>query len=387
MASESIGRSRAAGALTRGPGRMGGIVNCCTRGAAAITAKSGRGATIAPIDAGHEHMSVQLTDVAAPRAGTPEASYLPLDLRALRLESTVPFDLFILVGPQYVLYRSRDLPFESETLESLLSNQVQTLYVPADSSHELAEYFERHLSGIISDSSVPTAERARAVSQVAEMLAMETLRRPSKELAQRSIAMAEQLTTFVMGSADALTRLLHILGTGTTLEAHSANVSILAVAMAPQAPQLTMEVVAKLSLAGLMHDIGMALVPPEVMIKPTALTTSERDVVEQHPVTGAQMLMQMGAYPEGVPEAVRAHHERLDGTGYPDNLRGSQIPWLSRATAIAEVFDSLTSDQPYRARMTPFEALRVMQRDMRGKLDGQLIRDFIPRLIGDASES
>ena len=142
-----------------------------------------------------------------------------------------------------------------------------------------------------------------------------------------------------------------------------------------------MRAVGELATAGMFHDVGLGVVRPDILRKAAPLDADERKLIQEHPVTGEQMLRQSGAMSDDVLLAVRWHHERLDGSGYPDNLRGRSIPWMARAVAIAEVFDSLTSDQPYRQRLTPFEALRIMMNEMRGAFDASLLKRFVPMLL------
>jgi ribonuclease P protein subunit RPR2 len=97
----------------------------------------------------------------------------------------------------------------------------------------------------------------------------------------------------------------------------------------------------------LLHDIGKVAVPDAILYKPGQLTAEERAVMEQHPVTGSQIVSGIEFLGEAA-AVVRSHHERWDGRGYPDGLQGEQIPIAARVFAVADVLDALTSDRPYR---------------------------------------
>ena len=97
----------------------------------------------------------------------------------------------------------------------------------------------------------------------------------------------------------------------------------------------------------LLHDIGKVAIPDAILYKPGPLTESERALMSQHPVIGAQMVHGIDFLSSAV-EVVRSHHERWDGAGYPDGLAGEQIPLSARVFAVADVLDALTSDRPYR---------------------------------------
>jgi putative nucleotidyltransferase with HDIG domain len=98
---------------------------------------------------------------------------------------------------------------------------------------------------------------------------------------------------------------------------------------------------------GLLHDIGKIAIPAAILNKAGALTDQELAIIQQHPSTGARILSPIGAYRDTIP-IVLSHHERLDGSGYPEALVGDQIPLLARVAAVADVYDALSSPRPYR---------------------------------------
>lgn len=116
---------------------------------------------------------------------------------------------------------------------------------------------------------------------------------------------------------------------------------------------------------GLVHDVGKLTIPNHILNKPGKLTEEERAVIEKHPVTGYNLCSRLGFLQEEL-SVIRSHHERWDGTGYPDQLAGEDIPYLARITAIADVYDALTSTRSYRAAMTHEEALQHLA-EQRGK--------------------
>jgi HD-GYP domain len=113
-------------------------------------------------------------------------------------------------------------------------------------------------------------------------------------------------------------------------------------------------------LAGLMHDLGKAAIPLKVLNKPGKLTDQEFTVVRSHPVEGFHMLKEGGNIPEAVLDACLHHHEKVDGSGYPDKLKGDGISVIARMTAICDVYDAITSDRPYKRGWDPAESLRRM---------------------------
>jgi len=128
-------------------------------------------------------------------------------------------------------------------------------------------------------------------------------------------------------------------------------------------------------IGALLHDVGKINVPTEVLNKPGKLTPEERALMESHPVAGVELLKDV-EFPWDVLPMVRSHHERWDGKGYPDRLTGEEIPLHARVLALADVFDALTTDRPYRPAFSPEEALRMMRVDMAGAFDPSLFPIF-----------
>jgi response regulator RpfG family c-di-GMP phosphodiesterase len=132
-----------------------------------------------------------------------------------------------------------------------------------------------------------------------------------------------------------------------------------------------------LDLAAQLHDIGKVAVPDAILHKPDRLTPEEMDVVRQHPGTGERILAPV-VRNRAVLAAIRGHHERLDGTGYPDGLRGNQIPLLARLIAIPDCFDALTTSRAYRAALPVQEALAILRAGSGSHFDPDLLRAFLP---------
>jgi len=111
--------------------------------------------------------------------------------------------------------------------------------------------------------------------------------------------------------------------------------------------------------AGLLHDIGKIATPTAILMKASRLDESEWDIMRQHPTLGAEMLVDLpGLAPYA--EIVRAHHERIDGKGYPRGLAGEEIPFEARVVAVADAFHAMTSDRPYRAALSYGQALEIL---------------------------
>jgi putative nucleotidyltransferase with HDIG domain len=129
-------------------------------------------------------------------------------------------------------------------------------------------------------------------------------------------------------------------------------------------------------MGALLHDVGKIEVPTEILTKNGPLTDEERAIMERHAAAGADLLRDI-EFPWDVLPMIRGHHERWDGRGYPDGLAGEKIPLAARVLCIADVFDALASDRPYRAAFPRDEALAIMTRDVGKAFDPALFDRFL----------
>jgi putative two-component system response regulator len=128
--------------------------------------------------------------------------------------------------------------------------------------------------------------------------------------------------------------------------------------------------------AGTVHDIGKIAIPDRILLKAGPLDDDEWTVMRQHTVTGEQICAPVRSFREVLP-IIRSHHERLDGSGYPDGLVGEQIPVTARILQAVDVFDALTTERPYKKAMSVERALAVLREEMtRGWWDRDVVKTF-----------
>ena len=132
----------------------------------------------------------------------------------------------------------------------------------------------------------------------------------------------------------------------------------------------------ELRTACLLHDVGKIAVPDEILLKPGALNTQEIEIVRQHPAIGEDICAPLKSLRRILP-VIRHHHERMDGSGYPDGLCGHEIPLMARIVQIADIYDALVTDRPYRNALSSEEALETLNTEARhGWLDASLVWKF-----------
>ena len=137
--------------------------------------------------------------------------------------------------------------------------------------------------------------------------------------------------------------------------------------------------------AGLLHDIGKFALSDRVMERDVSLTEDDWKGIRRHPEIGADMLKDLGVYGP-VAEIVRSHHERLDGRGYPGKLSGDEIPEIAKIVAVAEVYDTLTSDDTYRVCLSSFQALNELRRVSGTQLESRYVEALADLLGGTGTD-
>ena len=125
----------------------------------------------------------------------------------------------------------------------------------------------------------------------------------------------------------------------------------------------------------LLHDVGKVAVPDAILFKPGPLTPEERAIIERHPVTGSEIVRDIG-FLGAARDVIRSHHERWDGTGYPDGLAGAGIPLSARAFAVADTLDALTTNRPYRRASSFPKARAIIVGDSATHFDPEIIAAY-----------
>jgi len=147
-----------------------------------------------------------------------------------------------------------------------------------------------------------------------------------------------------------------------------------------RALRLTPEHVAEAVLASRVHDLGKIGITNDILLKPGALSREERTAMEEHPAIGAAILASFSAF-QGSVDIVKHHHERWDGSGYPDRIKGDAIPLGSRIISVVDAFDSMTADRPYRRGMSVDDAVERLKNGIGSQFDPTVCATFIQVLI------
>ncbi len=160
------------------------------------------------------------------------------------------------------------------------------------------------------------------------------------------------------------------------LHSHSVNVSILSAGMG-LALEYEEDKIIDFCASSLIHDIGMLKIPAEIITKTQELTKEERKLIEEHPLYGLELLRNIKDAPKSAAEVISEHHEKMDGTGYPQGKKGEEISEYARIVAILEVYEALTHPRSYRKRkFIPYEAVKMIIQS-KGSFEQSLVKVFL----------
>ena len=196
------------------------------------------------------------------------------------------------------------------------------------------------------------ADRLEAIEAGADDFVTKPLHREEVSARLRSLVRVKRFTDELDRAEDVIVSLaLTIEARDAYTEGHCQRLATAAVILG-RALGLSHEDVAALRRGGFMHDLGKIAVPDAILLKPGALTALEYETMKQHAIVGDRLCGELRSLHQ-VRGIVRHHHERLDGSGYPDGLRGNQIPILAQIVGLVDVYDALTTDRPYRQALEP----------------------------------
>lgn len=299
------------------------------------------------------------------------------------------FDLYLVDDfdqPTPVLYREKNLNFDASAKQRLLESTSQFICIPADSAPAFYRYVEVNLDKILWDPDVDTGKKTAAIYDCAQYAIREILADPgSPDVVPRSEKLVRSATEFVFRSPEAFHYFLRTASFDYEVYTHSVNVFMYCIHLMRASGHDDLEFIFRFGTGAFLHDIGKSRVDPEILHARGKLTEEQWEQMVQHPVWGWEMLRDHGVTDPIILTATRSHHEKLDGSGYPDGLLAADIPDYVRICTVCDVFDALTTQRSYKDAIQSFDALRLMRDEMAGQLDRGMFENFVKVLLDEPS--
>jgi len=260
-------------------------------------------------------------------------------------------------------------------IDTNLGNDVGSI---SSASSTAQDQFSIILTEMISDPNVAPEKKAKAVQHYSKVIMRNLLENPSAENIGKVITTVSEIVDLIVTDNKTNLHLLNITTHDYNTYVHSVNVGILSVSLAKvlycHSDGHDMHA---LGAGFFLHDLGKVRIDQSIITKPGKLTDQEWIDMRRHPDFGFQILNETEKLSKESSIIVLQHHERNDGSGYPAGLKGQDIHPYGRICSIADVYDALTSIRPYKPRIAPFEALRIMQKEMIHHFQRDLFERFV----------
>jgi HD-GYP domain-containing protein (c-di-GMP phosphodiesterase class II) len=210
---------------------------------------------------------------------------------------------------------------------------------------------------------------------------MEDLRRGQSVEGREVADIAETLVAKIRSGNNILLSLINIFAFYNEKEdfihLHSINVAVLSACLG-LALEYEEDKVIDLCASALLHDIGMLKIPVKVITKPSKLDKEEERMIKEHPLYGLELLRNIKNAPKSAAMVIHQHHEKMDGTGYPEGKKGEEIAECARIVAILEVYEALTHPRPYRRnKFIPYDAVKMIIQEGKNSFDPELVKTFL----------
>lgn len=230
----------------------------------------------------------------------------------------------------------------------------------------------------IRDTQAPPERKAAAIRQESVAMMKNLLDDPTADNIREAKKGISEIVNLILKEEQTLHYLLSITSHDHYTYTHSVSVGILAVALAKSLfKDAKNHDIHALGAGFFLHDLGKVGIDNNIINKPGKLTDEEMNEMRRHPSFGFKLLQETRQLTDESNIIVLQHHERVDGTGYPKGLRGKEIHVYARICAIADVYDALSSDRPYRKKMAPFVALKLMREEMMHHFQKDLFEQFV----------
>lgn len=258
--------------------------------------------------------------------------------------------------------------------------EIESLYIYSNQKNIFESFTENKLLYAAKSTSIPLKKKINIIYASTSQITGSIYENPeSAENIQKSKKVVEPILHTVFHNQNTIKSFIEIIGYDYYTQVHSLNVSIYSLCLGKELG-LKEKDLRDLGRAALLHDIGKSKIEHCIIDKSDKLTKEEFKKVEAHPMLGYNIASTIGIKNRNILNGIRHHHEKLDGSGYPDKLSGSEITLFPRIISICDIFDALTTRRSYKKELHSYNAILLMKTYMKKHLDIKIIDVFIQML-------
>ena len=307
------------------------------------------------------------------------AGWLCVGLSVIDGQGRAPCNLFRNVGPhRYVLLAQKGLPIDRSLPEKLADRGQGNLYIQEEEAPLYFKYLREVCLKIVADPHISAPKKAAVVYNSCRDVLQRIHEDPRASFISTAVDAIAPTMDLIISDSVATKCLFKLTSYDQSTYTHSTNVGIFSIALARHF--YGHESVGKLKAFGagfFLHDMGKSMIPLEILNKPGPLTPAERVIVNRHPEDGFNILQKCGVMTEEIKIITLQHHERDDGTGYPNGLKRREIHPYARICRLADIYEALTAERPYKKARTSFAALKLMKEEVVSDIDQELFETFL----------
>lgn len=288
--------------------------------------------------------------------------------------------------PFYAPYVSGEGPLNEASRQQLLQSGVELVYVRMADQRRFHDQAESEIRELAADPKVTISSKATIIYETGLELVNEVLTDPDlPSLPRRMEGVARAIATMVLNDPSSFSHLFTASHHDFYTATHLVNVATSMVPLAYKLGYRSTDDLNHICVAGLLHDIGKLYVPEEVLNKQGKLTEEDWWLLRRHPEMGCEHLNAYADIDPLVMTVTRQHHERLDGSGYPDGLKGDEIHPISKLCAVVDAFDAMTAFRPFKQRSTGVtQALEILKSETPAKHDPEVLEAWV-EMVGVAT--
>ena len=305
--------------------------------------------------------------------------YFPIDPQTIRIDTVLAFNLLIENSEdEFSIFHKAGKAYSEKSQAQIFEDEITSLFIKDSDKSRYYSYLESNFATIINDPLLISGNKAKIIHQLITIMTLTIYSSPTASAINRYKEVINHVSDYVLKEDDSVKFLIQLTNSSYQLHNHAVNVGIFGMG-------LTKEMLSgdpshnipEIALGLFLHDIGRFTVPKYFNQRNGPLSAEEWKVMKKHPDEGFKILTQFNVMSEEIKVIVLQHHERHNGTGYPSGLHGDQIHTYSKICAISDAFDALTSQRPYRSAQSSFNALAIMQNEMKGDFDPNFFTRFV----------
>ncbi|MBS1257306.1 MAG: hypothetical protein MAG551_00348 [Candidatus Scalindua arabica] len=311
----------------------------------------------------------------------PSNKFLPVTFKSLKLGPFNKSELYLENNndgeKKYVLYwKGGDRLFINEKREEFIRKNIDRLFVPKNGRKQYLRFMETNLDRVIEDEDSNPKEKYDVAKDVAINIISDLYATPEEVCnVERSKQWIDNILGLISSARNNYADLMNAKSNDQYLYGHSINITMTSLIFAYHMG-MNIEELSEFGQGLLLQDIGMGSVDPSIFNKPDKLNKEELNIIRKHSEVGFHILQETGKLsPESCLLALH-HHENFDGSGYPYGLKGNDINYYGRISRIVDVYNALTSDRPYARAKSSGDACRIMEEDMEGMFDSEILGSF-----------